>query len=204
MLSKYGAADYVFQFITVTAGVLIALLIDGMVDWKSNRDLVAEARATIQREIDGNLKELDGLSRSVASSNAEIAHGLSVADDLLATGKTTETSMSLNFNLATLDSAGWQSANRTGALAHMPYDDVREYSELYALQELFDSQQRKAVDLVASSSALMGSSMTANQVNKQDVESLRQQLMLLQANQMVTEQLGKQLVASLQKFRARQ
>ena len=44
---KYAIVDYVFQFITVTAGVLIALLINGLVEWNHNRELVAEARATI-------------------------------------------------------------------------------------------------------------------------------------------------------------
>ena len=204
MLSKYGAADYVFQFITVTAGVLIALMIDGLVDWKSNRDLVAQARATIRREIDQNLTELAALSKNVSSSDAEIEKGLRVADELLATGKTAETSMSLNFNLATLNASAWQSASGTGALAHMPYDDVRKYAELYSLQELFDAQQRKAVDLVASNSALMAAALTAAKVNRQDVESLRQQLMLLQANQMVTSQLGEQLIKALQKSQIQQ
>ncbi len=42
-----------------------------------------------------------------------------------------------------------------GALAHMSYDDVKEYAELYRMQELFDTQQRKAIDLVGESIALI-------------------------------------------------
>ena len=48
-MKKYSFADYAFQLITVTAGVLIALFIDGLADWNNNRQLVAEARATIAR-----------------------------------------------------------------------------------------------------------------------------------------------------------
>ena len=55
---KYTVVDYVFSFITITAGVLIALLINGLVQWNDNRELVAEARATINREIADNKKEL--------------------------------------------------------------------------------------------------------------------------------------------------
>lgn len=33
MPSKYTASDYLFQFITITVGVLIALSINGLVEW---------------------------------------------------------------------------------------------------------------------------------------------------------------------------
>ena len=50
-MKKYTSVDYAFQFITITAGVLIALLINGLVEWNDNRELAAQARATSQREI---------------------------------------------------------------------------------------------------------------------------------------------------------
>ena len=56
MAPKYSPADYLFQFITVTAGVFIALVIDGLTDWNNNRELVAQARSTIAREIRDNKK----------------------------------------------------------------------------------------------------------------------------------------------------
>ena len=56
--AKYTVVDYVFSFITITAGVLIALLINGLVEWNATRALVAEARATIAREITDNRKDL--------------------------------------------------------------------------------------------------------------------------------------------------
>ncbi len=35
-------------------------------------------------------------------------------------------------------SAGWRTAERTGALSHMPYAEVQRYSLLYDLQDLYD------------------------------------------------------------------
>src|SRR5262245_45522745 len=81
-MKKYTFADYVFQLITVTAGVLIALLIDGLVDWNNNRELVTAAHAAIAREIADNLKEISGLPGTVASANAEIDNCLKFANDL--------------------------------------------------------------------------------------------------------------------------
>jgi len=199
MAAKYSAPDYAFQFITVTAGVLIALMIDGLVDWKSNRDLVAEAHAAIRREIADNLKELEGLPKVIESANADVDNSLKFAGDLLSSGKTDVHSLSLNFNLASLNQSSWQSAERTGALSHMTYDEVRGYAELYALQELFSTQQRKAVDLVTSSIAIM-SGGDPTKAPKDDLARFRQQLLLLKSNIDVTNQLGQQLIAAYRKF----
>ena len=64
--SKYTASDYFFSFITITAGVLIALLINGMVEWNNNRQLVAQARQTIADEVRGNKKDLDSTLTGMA------------------------------------------------------------------------------------------------------------------------------------------
>jgi hypothetical protein len=199
-MKKYSFADYGFQFITVTAGVLIALFIDGFVESNHNRELVVTAREMLAREVADNLQELSGLSKSVASSNADIDNGLKLANDLLSKGKSDVHQLRLNFNLATLSDASWQSADRTGALGLMDYDEVRKYSELYTFQELFDSQQRKAIDMVAASSALIAPSFDPTTANKQDVAKFREQLMQLQANLMVTEKLGTQLLEAYSKF----
>jgi hypothetical protein len=199
-MKKYSLPDYAFQFITVTAGVLIALFIDGLVETNHNRELVVVARDMLAREVADNLKELSGLSKSVASSTADIENGLKLANDLLSRGKSDVHQLNLNFNLATLTDASWQSADRMGALALMEYDEVRKYSELYTFQELFDTQQRKAIDMVAVSSAFIAPSFDPTTANKQDVAKFRDQLMQLQANLMVTEQLGQQLLEAYRKF----
>jgi len=201
-MKKFTYADYGFQFITVTAGVLIALFIDGLVDWNNNRQLVAEAKATIAREVADNLNELSGLSKSVASANADIDNALQFGNDLLSKGKTDVHALSLNFSLATLNSSSWLSADRTGAVAFMPYEEVKKYSELYALRALFDVQQRKAIDLVAASTALIAGNMDPTTAGKEDLARFRQELMLLRANVFVTDQLGQQLLEAYRKFQS--
>jgi len=200
MAHKYTASDYLFQFVTIMAGVLIAMLANGMVERSKDRELVATARATILREIQDNLKELEGLPQSVAASTKDVENGLTLANELLKTGKSSVRSVQLNFDLATLHQSSWQSAERTGALAHMPYEEVKEYSELYDMQELFAAQQRKAVDLVASGSALIASSFDPTAAEKEDLWRFREQLMFLQSNLLITEQLGKQLVDGYREF----
>ena len=199
-MKKYSAVDYGFQFITVTAGVLIALLIDGLVDWNHNRELVAAAHASIAREVADNLKEIEGLPKSIASSNGEIENCLTFVNDLLAKGKTDVSSLQLNFNLATLNASSWLSADRTGALSHMSYGEVKEYAELYKLQELFDTVQRRAVDMVADSIALVTSGSDPTKADRQDLLKFREQLMRYRASLVVTEDLGQSLTKAYREF----
>jgi hypothetical protein len=199
-MKKYTFADYGFQFITVTAGVLIALLIDGLVDWNSNRELVAAAHASIAREVADNLKEMEGLPKSIASASSDIDNCLKFANDLLAKGKTDVSSLNLNFSLATLNSSSWLTADRTGALSHMSYGQVKEYAELYKLQELFDTVQRRGVDMVADSMALVTSGSDPTQADRQELMKFRDQLMRYRASLFVTENLGTTLTKAYKEF----
>jgi hypothetical protein len=143
---------------------------------------------------------LEGLPANVKRSGAELENALRLANDLITTGKTDVRSLSLNFNLATLNSSGWQTAERTGALGHMDYGEVQEYSELYSMQELFEGQQRRAVELVATGSAFISPAFDPTNANRDDLARFREHVMLLQANLLVTEQLGRQLQEGYQEF----
>ena len=46
--------DFFVQLVIVTAGVLIALLLQGLVDWQRGQALVGEARANIRQELEDN------------------------------------------------------------------------------------------------------------------------------------------------------
>ena len=99
-MKKYTFADYSFQFITVTAGVLIALLIDGLAETKNNRELVAAAHATIVREVADNLKELEGLPKALEASRRRDRQLSEFANDVLSKGKIgRQVALSCNFNL---------------------------------------------------------------------------------------------------------
>src|SRR5829696_4977643 len=87
MKGKYSLADYVFQFITITAGVLIALFINGLVEWNDNRELVAQARATLTREIADNKKDLDATMTGFDRDRKSLAEGIRFADDMLKAGE---------------------------------------------------------------------------------------------------------------------
>jgi hypothetical protein len=83
----------------------------------------------------------------------------------------------------------------------MSYGEVKEYAELYKLQELFDTVQRRAVDMVADSIALVTSGADPTKADRQDLMKFREQLMRYRASLVVTEDLGTALTKAYREFR---
>lgn len=193
MANKYTAQDYAFQFITVTAGVLIALLIDGLVDWNHDRELVATARATMAREIEANKKELDGSVANAAATQKKFETALKFAADLLRDKKTDVNEMRLSLDLPDLSSAAWHTAERTGALALMDYDDVQRYSRLYDFQDLFLEEQRTLLSQFTAASSALTADFNIEQPNVKDLEAFRTSVTQLSGTYGVHQQMGKSL-----------
>jgi hypothetical protein len=191
--AKYTASDYIFQFVTITAGVLIALLVNGLVEARNNRNLVRDARATIAREIADNRADLDKTLAGYDADAGALDQAIKFATDML-TAKTTKiTELKLHVNLADLSSTGWRTAERTGALSHMDYAEVQKYSKLYDLQDLFVEQQRSMVSRLAAASAILSSEFNPDDPNPKDLETFREQVMLMRAALNVQEEFARRL-----------
>lgn len=67
---------------TITAGVLIALFLEGLVQWGRGVALVREARGTILREIADNRREVESVLSSVDSRRKNLEQALQFAERL--------------------------------------------------------------------------------------------------------------------------
>lgn len=141
--------DFFVQLVIVTAGVLIALLLQGLVDWTGDRALVREARANIRQELQDNLREVDDEIAGLKRRQANLENALQLINDLLASGKSNINQIDIGSSLAGLSSASWRSAERTGALALMEYRHVQALSMVYDAQDLYVAQQRRSLERVA-------------------------------------------------------
>lgn len=187
---KYTLVDYLFQFITITAGVLIALLINGLVEWNDNRELVQQARATIALELTANKKDLDETLVGMAEDVRRFDAALRFANDILSRKKVATTELKLNLNLADLSSTGWRTAERTGALSHMPYDEVQKYSKLYDLQDLFVEQQRATFSEFATAMATLTADFNPDSADLREVETFRERILVVRSAWTLQEQVG--------------
>lgn len=129
------ASYFAVQFVLITAGILMALLIDSLIEARRQNKLVAEAHAAIAAEIADNAKQLDNSLPSLDSVEATLNRMLQAIDEILANGTTTFTCCDFGLIPPRLTRASWESAERTGALGYMDYAQVRRYASLYAAQD---------------------------------------------------------------------
>jgi hypothetical protein len=193
-VSRYTLSDYIFQFITVTIGVLIALFINGLVEWNENRELVRDARATILREIADNKRDLEATLSGIPKDIEGLESATKFASDLLTTKKTAITALGLHLNLADLSSSSWRTAERTGALSHMDYAEVQTYSKLYDFQDLIIQQQRSMLSQLASASAIISSDFNPDDPNPKDLEVFRERVMALRSTLGIHQDMATRLV----------
>ena len=169
------ARDFVFQIVTIIAGILIALAVDGAVERNRERALVRDARAAIQSEIQDNLRDVRETIPSIESHRTALQHIVQLTDDLLA-GRPSTAKPALGLSTPSLNRASWQGLERTGALALMDFDDVREYSEVYDLQTLVVDSQNRMMERLAGMTALFyGLTRERNpqERERRDLEALR-------------------------------
>ncbi len=86
------------ELFIVTAGVLIALLIDSLVEWNRYRVLVNEARATLAREMADNGREVEQVLATMADRDKRIETALRFANEMLAEKKTAVNELQLGFD----------------------------------------------------------------------------------------------------------
>jgi hypothetical protein len=188
----HSVRDFLLQLVTITAGVLIALSLEGLLEWNHYRMLVREARETITREIADNRKELESSLANLATRQKDLDAALRMTSELLESKKSEVKQISLGFSFAELSTAIWQSAERTGAVAHMDYPEVPEYSRLYAAQQLFADHQTRMLERVAAALAITGAG-DPHAATVRDLEVFRQQVLALRADLAILQQLGRQL-----------
>ena len=194
-MKKYTLPDYAFQFITVTAGVLIALFIDGLAERNSNRELVESARATILLEIADNKKDLEATLSGIAADREAMLNAVRFADEILSKGKTKISSLQLHYNVADkVSDSSWRTAERTGALAHMDYAEVQKYSRIYEFQDLFMQQQRQALSQLTLAGAILNSDFDPEHPKTKELEIFRARVMDVSALVKLQEDFGKKLL----------
>lgn len=184
--------DFGVQLITITAGILIALSLEGIRETIRDRALVREARENIRREIVDNEREVDGEIRQLPDRTAKLAKALAFANELLKTKHTEVHEVQLGLDFPTLSATSWQTAERTGALAHMEYAEVKKYAALYAFQDFLTQQHRRAIDALSAAIGLITSNEDGDPTKSApaDIERFREQIISLRSILYVEEQMS--------------
>lgn len=186
----HGWRDFLIHLATITTGLLIALSLEGCVEFWHHRSLVHEAEESMQSEIRSNAEELHGALDDVRKEQEFLKKDIAVMRKIIAHPKEeNREDMTINFRIRTFNNVSWKTAESTGALSYMPYEQAKEYSNLYGAQNEIDVAEHQAVrDTVLAIAPFAGSKKgEANPGGEEAVkivdrlEILESQLMFLES-----------------------
>ena len=186
----HGWRDFLLHLATITIGLLIALSLEGFVEWQHHRHLVHEAEASLRAEIKSNESALQSVLADVHKQQNILKQDVVVLDQLIKDPKTNNhQQMSLSYRLVGFDDVSWKTAQNTGALAYMPYARAQEYAGIYSLQEELDAAQKQGVrDAILGIGLFLNADETdparaavENQTRKQRIEVFQGQLLLIES-----------------------
>ncbi|MDD1762896.1 MAG: hypothetical protein LUQ59_11755 [Methanothrix sp.] len=170
---------WLLELLTITCGILIALSLEGMGEWRHNRQLLHEARTNILAELRDNHRsisnplevipdELANLRRVITLCRQERARRGSV--DLKK-----EENLSLAFTLATVSSTSWNTAQAIGAVSLMDYQEIKKYTAVYEIQAETMAIQRQTMDKwlqVQRVASLLGDPPSLKDVSTSDIADI--------------------------------
>jgi len=179
----------------VTIGILIALSLEGLLEWRHHRELVAEARANIASEIQDNRKELDYFIKNAPQTQKDYEQALQLIGKVQAQHDLgTHSSLHLVANLAELNSASWATAQAVGALSFMEYGEVKRYARVYQLQEEFLRLQQKNLDTVTSALAVFAEGKSPAELPEADLRTERSRILDSLSSITIQQQFGQALM----------
>lgn len=134
--------ELLLEAASVVFAVLLALAVDEWREARSRKALADRARASILEEIRANAAEL----RGTLAGNRTMLKGLE--EDLPRVEKGERPTLEVNFSIALLSSASWQTAQVTQAAHFVEYDWVMRVSRIYELQALYMTHQTSLLDRI--------------------------------------------------------
>lgn len=177
----------------ITAGVLIALTLEGIVSWVDHRLLVREAVANLTAELRNNKKELDGLFASLDKEARQLEHLDEIANEL-AKGPITHGEARLDLFGVELKNAAVTTGQITGAFGYMDYDQVRRYADVYDLQAGFMRLQEREGQHLSDVLAFVGHIDDRDRQTAEALARWKSQIDIARAGVFLREQFGRQLL----------
>jgi hypothetical protein len=129
--------DFLYHMLTIVLGILIALSLEGLVEWNHHRSLVRETRESLAREIGENQTRLKKGLALAPQVEGHLRSAIELAEERQTARQTPDTTPDLSFGTFPLSATNWNTAQSSGALAFMDPDDVQHYTRIYAVQQNF-------------------------------------------------------------------
>jgi hypothetical protein len=195
--------DFFLHLTTITIGLLIALSLEGMVEWMHHRHLVNEAHENLQEEIRENRQTLDQDRVYIQADLERIDKIMAMLRQLRENPKM-HADASIRMSWASVNDSAWKTARDTGALSLMSYKKVQMLSDVYSTQDVAMNMAIEALNNQTRASAPLliegkGDGPTAAQVGEALHGCAETKIRLLNLQQVLAE-LGANYDDALKKF----
>ena len=145
----HGLRDFLLHLLTITIGLLIALGLEGCVEWRHHRNLVHEAEDDMRGEVAQNLGTVTALQKQIVEQQKQLDADLNVLARMRSHPETKNGELSFAFGLQGFNDVAWRTAQSTGAMGYMPYQRARTYSDIYDTQaEVYEAEKLVVTDVM--------------------------------------------------------
>jgi hypothetical protein len=197
-----GLRDFSVQLFTITVGLLIALSLEGTVEWFHHRHLMHEAKAALLKEIQSNAAGMPARLSSLQQQQAALKADIASLNKLIAHPESkTHDSMSIGFDIFGFASVSWTTAQTTGAITYMPYELAEQYSDIYSEQALIELQVQQATrDITVAMGPFVGLSQEDSPPSGEDAKAIKRNIETLQGQLYLIGELDKTMAELYKKF----
>ena len=99
----------------------------------------------MRQEIASNAKGMPDALADLKKRNDSLTHDVEVLKEFIKTRKFPKHgSMEISFGIRTFDNVSWKTAQSTGALSFMPYDQAEDFASIYTTQDLLTADEQQA------------------------------------------------------------
>ena len=154
----HGFWEFLLHLFTITVGLLIAVQIESCVEWRHHLHLAAEARAALRLEIENNLNDFMQMKPGIKKWREEVDADMAAMQRIQEhpnDPKAQHVTMTISYSSITQPDTAWKTAQSTGALSYMPYEEAERYSGIYQSQAALLALQDKPMEEVAAINGLI-------------------------------------------------
>jgi hypothetical protein len=200
----HGWRDFLLHLLTITIGLLIALSLEGCVEWRHHRHLVHEAEASLQGEIKTNAGNIAGSLDDVRKEQATLKGDIEILQRIIANPKVKNyEEFTVGLRIRTFEDVSWKTAQSTGALGYMPYEQAHEYADLYSQQnEIYLVEKQAARDAVVAIGPILNLEKDGVNPGAEESERIKEHFEVLQAQLMYLQAQIEGLDGAFKKFLA--
>lgn len=198
----HGLTDFFLHLFTITVGLLIALSLEGCVEWQHHRHLVQEAEEGLRNEIRQNSQSIGQLRQRIADQRTELDADLKTLSQIEAHPGMAHERLSFTFRMQSFDDVTWKTAQTTGAFGFMPYQEARTYSDIYSTQDQVFQAQQSVVEDVMRSASLIVTQPDNSKLRPEQIDNIRDRIGMVEMRLVLLQSLVDALDKTYTKFQS--